>query len=65
MFAHLLVSFMFIFVVWHFMLSTCNLSQSGIPDKAGLLPGTAKQLHQYLKALLIFLTLHTPNLWYA
>ena len=48
-------------VVLHFMLSSCNLSQSGIPNNVGMLPGTTKKQHQCLMLLFIMATIHTPN----
>ena len=42
------------------MFSSCNLSLSGIPNNANLLPGTTKELPQYLMPLLIMVSLQTP-----
>ena len=48
------------FVVWQFMLSSCSLSQFGIPNNAGPCNGTTRKLYQCFMPLLIMVTLHIP-----
>ena len=49
-----------LFLLWQFMFSSCNLSQSGIPKNADPLHGTRKKMDRYTLPLSIMVTLHIP-----
>ena len=60
-----LSQFCSMFVVWQFMLSKCNLSQSATLNNSGPLPGTAKKTAAVVNTFINYGDLAYSHLWYA